>query len=96
MHSKFENIKYDNFSFLRSPLYSSYPSFGNPNSGVGHNPNSTLEGVLKNGAAAAAAAAMNMHTMQLEWLARTGMLYHRFPELAGKIFYIILQSVSPI
>jgi len=26
---------------------------------------------------------MSMQTMQLEWLARTGMLYHRFPELAG-------------
>lgn len=25
-----------------------------------------------------------MQTMQLEWLARTGMLYHRFPELAGR------------
>ncbi len=30
------------------------------------------------------AAAINMQSMQLEWLARTGMLYHRFPELAGK------------
>ena len=40
---------------------------------------------MKSGAAAAAAqAAMSMQTMQLEWLARTGMLYHRFPELAGK------------
>ena len=68
--------------FLRSPLYSSYPPFGPPSSV--HTGSSTLEGVLKNGAAAAAAAAMNMHTMQLEWLARTGMLYHRFPELAGK------------
>lgn len=36
---------------------------------------SSLENVLKNG--------MNMQTVQLEWLARTGMLYHRFPELAG-------------
>lgn len=36
---------------------------------------SSLESVLKNG--------MNMQTVQLEWLARTGMLYHRFPELAG-------------
>lgn len=38
-----------------------------------------LESVLKNGTA----AALNMQSMQLEWLARTGMLYHRFPELAG-------------
>jgi hypothetical protein len=65
-------------------MYSSYPPFGPPSSV--HNGSSTLEGVLKNGAAAAAAAAMNMHTMQLEWLARTGMLYHRFPELAGKFY----------
>ena len=38
----------------------------------------SLEGVLKNNH-----MALNMQTMQLEWLARTGMLYHRFPELAG-------------
>lgn len=38
---------------------------------------SSLESVLKNG--------MNMQTVQLEWLARTGMLYHRFPELAGNL-----------
>ena len=63
-------------------MYSTYPPFGPPSSV--HSGSSALEGVLKNGAAAAAAAAMNMHTMQLEWLARTGMLYHRFPELAGK------------
>ena len=37
----------------------------------------SLESVLKNG--------MNMQTVQLEWLARTGMLYHRFPELAGNL-----------
>ena len=35
-------------------------------------------------AAAAQQAAFSMQTMQLEWLARTGMLYHRFPELAGE------------
>jgi hypothetical protein len=45
--------------------------------------------VIKNGGGQAAAvaaqqAAFNMQTMQLEWLARTGMLYHRFPELAGE------------
>ena len=41
---------------------------------------SSLENALKNG--------MNMQTVQLEWLARTGMLYHRFPELAGNLkFY---------
>lgn len=28
---------------------------------------------------------LNLQTMQLEWLARTGMLYHRFPELAGMV-----------
>ena len=39
----------------------------------------SLEGVLKSNH-----SALNMQTMQLEWLARTGMLYHRFPELAGK------------
>ena len=38
----------------------------------------SLEGVLKSNH-----NALNMQTMQLEWLARTGMLYHRFPELAG-------------
>jgi hypothetical protein len=36
---------------------------------------SSFESMFKNG--------LNMHTMQLELLARTGMLYHRFPELAG-------------
>ena len=41
----------------------------------------SLEGVLKSNH-----SALNMQTMQLEWLARTGMLYHRFPELAGKSF----------
>ena len=45
------------------------------------------------GAAAAAAAAQqaafSMQTMQLEWLARTGMLYHRFPELAGKCCHVV-------
>eukprot|EP00095_Tigriopus_kingsejongensis_P009360 maker-scaffold488_size158317-snap-gene-0.26 protein:Tk09360 transcript:maker-scaffold488_size158317-snap-gene-0.26-mRNA-1 annotation:"homeobox protein hox-d4a" len=40
---------------------------------------SSLEGILKSGNS----TAMNMQSMQLEWLARTGMLYHRFPELAG-------------
>ena len=46
---------------------------------------------MKSGAAAAAAqAAMSMQTMQLEWLARTGMLYHRFPELAGKKNYFLI------
>ncbi|TRY69573.1 hypothetical protein TCAL_07639 [Tigriopus californicus] len=39
----------------------------------------SLEGILKSGNS----AAMSMQSMQLEWLARTGMLYHRFPELAG-------------
>ncbi len=42
---------------------------------------SSLESVLKGGSA----AAINMQSMQLEWLARTGMLYHRFPELAGEM-----------
>ena len=41
----------------------------------------SFEGVLKNNQH----QALNMQTMQLEWLARTGMLYHRFPELAGTI-----------
>ena len=41
----------------------------------------SLEGVLKSNH-----TALNMQTMQLEWLARTGMLYHRFPELAGKLY----------
>ena len=44
----------------------------------------SLEGVLKSNH-----TALNMQTMQLEWLARTGMLYHRFPELAGKIFDLL-------
>ena len=43
----------------------------------------SLEGVLKSNH-----SALNMQTMQLEWLARTGMLYHRFPELAGKEIFI--------
>ena len=43
-----------------------------------HPTHQSLEGVLKNNH-----TALNMQTMQLEWLARTGMLYHRFPELAG-------------
>lgn len=42
----------------------------------------SLEGILKSGNS----AAMSMQSMQLEWLARTGMLYHRFPELAGEFF----------
>jgi len=52
-------------------------SGGHPNAGSvgGNSVSSSLESVLKNG--------MNMQTVQLEWLARTGMLYHRFPELAG-------------
>ena len=61
---------------------------GHPNAGSvgGNSVSSSLESVLKNG--------MNMQTVQLEWLARTGMLYHRFPELAGnlssKIVYVLL------
>ena len=43
----------------------------------------SLEGVLKNNQ-----TALNMQTMQLEWLARTGMLYHRFPELAGMTDFV--------
>ena len=39
----------------------------------------SLEAALKSGS-----AALNIQTMQLEWLARTGMLYQRFPELAGR------------
>ena len=31
-----------------------------------------------------------MQTVQLEWLARTGMLYHRFPELAGNLLFSAL------
>ena len=52
---------------------------GHPNAGSvgGNSVSSSLESVLKNG--------MNMQTVQLEWLARTGMLYHRFPELAGNL-----------
>ena len=61
-------------------------SASHPNAGSvgGNSVSSSLESVLKNG--------MNMQTVQLEWLARTGMLYHRFPELAGnlspKLFYL--------
>lgn len=66
------------------PVYS-YPPFNGPSPGPGSSP-AALEGVLKS---AAATAAMNMHTMQLEWLARTGMLYHRFPELAGQLIFQI-------
>uniref|UniRef100_A0A0K2U5K4 Pancreas/duodenum homeobox protein 1like [Bombyx mori] n=1 Tax=Lepeophtheirus salmonis TaxID=72036 RepID=A0A0K2U5K4_LEPSM len=39
---------------------------------------STIEAAIKAGGGMA-----SVQTMQLEWLARTGMLYHRFPELAG-------------
>ena len=64
-----------------------YPYQGMPPSGVapggvpaGSPPlPSSLESLLKSGNQ----AAMNVQSMQLEWLARTGMLYHRFPELAG-------------
>ena len=42
----------------------------------------SLEAALKSGQGNA--AALNIQTMQLEWLARTGMLYQRFPELAGR------------
>lgn len=65
-----------------------YPYQGLPPSGVappggvpaGSPPlPSSLESLLKSGNQ----AAMNVQSMQLEWLARTGMLYHRFPELAG-------------
>ena len=54
-------------------------SGSHPNAGSvgGNSVSSSLESVLKNG--------MNMQTVQLEWLARTGMLYHRFPELAGNL-----------
>jgi hypothetical protein len=67
-------------------------SAGHPNAGSvgGNSVSSSLESVLKNG--------MNMQTVQLEWLARTGMLYHRFPELAGnlspKIVYCLLLFLS--
>ena len=69
-------------------------SAGHPNAGSvgGNSVSSSLESVLKNG--------MNMQTVQLEWLARTGMLYHRFPELAGnlspKIVYVLLLFLSSI
>ena len=49
---------------------------------------SSLESVLKNG--------MNMQTVQLEWLARTGMLYHRFPELAGNLYFHLSPSPSSL
>ena len=53
------------------------PGVSPPTSNSGAMP-SSLENVLKNG--------MNKQTVQLEWLARTGMLYHRFPELAGNLY----------
>ena len=53
-----------------------------PTSSVASSVTSSLENVLKNG--------MNMQTVQLEWLARTGMLYHRFPELAGNLSFVKL------
>ena len=49
----------------------------------------SLEGVLKSNH-----NTLNMQTMQLEWLARTGMLYHRFPELAGKVSDKSITNVS--
>ena len=67
-------------------------SASHPNAGSvgGNSVSSSLESVLKNG--------MNMQTVQLEWLARTGMLYHRFPELAGnlspKIVLFITKNCS--
>ncbi|CAB4067697.1 HLXB9 [Lepeophtheirus salmonis] len=39
---------------------------------------STIEAAIKAGGGMA-----SVQTMQLEWLARTGMLYHRFPELGS-------------
>ena len=64
---------------LLTPGSAASPTSTGGNSSV----TSSLESVLKNG--------MNMQTVQLEWLARTGMLYHRFPELAGN-----LSNVMPL
>ena len=60
------------------------PSPTSNNTGSAAGMPSSLESVLKNG--------MNMQTVQLEWLARTGMLYHRFPELAGNLYFHLSTS----
>jgi len=44
------------------------------------------------GSSSILANSQHLHHMQLEWLARTGMLYPRLPELAGKL--IIFQHHS--
>ena len=67
-----------------------YPS---PGSGYPFNPTSDADGTPEGSPTTTTSSldpfkgpgqGLNLQTMQLEWLARTGMLYHRFPELAGK------------
>ncbi|OWR49922.1 hypothetical protein KGM_210194 [Danaus plexippus plexippus] len=35
-----------------------------------------------------------LHQMQLEWLARTGMFYHRIPELGESLIELLLDCVN--